>query len=213
MGRYIAACGGKSKQAMTLYRLNLRLSQEMFTVIICVEVALRNSINRHYTNIIGYDWLLNASETGGIFDNTACRETKRSIREEVRILGNRYTHDKLVAGLGFGFWRYLFAAHQYQYGGNSLLSIFPAKPRSTPQVQYNQRFVFNQLASLNSMRNRIAHHEPICFRPSSTIKDTTYTRQHYGAILQMFHWMGIDEASLLYGLDHINRICDEIDAL
>jgi len=26
-------------------------------------------------------------------------------------------------------------------------------------------------------------------------------------------WMTIDEAALLYGLDHINTVCNEIDAL
>lgn len=26
-------------------------------------------------------------------------------------------------------------------------------------------------------------------------------------------WMQIDEAALLYGLDHINRICNDIDDL
>jgi hypothetical protein len=42
INRYLMACEGRSKKAMTLYRLNLRLSQEMFTIISCFEVALRN---------------------------------------------------------------------------------------------------------------------------------------------------------------------------
>ena len=48
MNRYLMACNGRSKKAMTLYRLNLRLSQEMFTIISCFEVALRNAIDTHY---------------------------------------------------------------------------------------------------------------------------------------------------------------------
>ena len=50
MSRYLTACGGNSKKAMTLYRLNLRVSQEFFTVISCFEVSLRNTIDRHYTS-------------------------------------------------------------------------------------------------------------------------------------------------------------------
>ena len=42
MSRYLAACGGNSKKAMTLYRFNLRASQEFFTVICCFEVTLRD---------------------------------------------------------------------------------------------------------------------------------------------------------------------------
>ncbi len=213
MSRYLAACGGNSKRAMTLYRLNLRLSQEMFTVISCFEVSLRNGINVHYSATLGHDWLLQNAQPNGCFDNWNCRQTAQAIQEEVRSLGARYAHDKVVAGLGFGFWRFLFAPQQYQSAGNNLLRIFPSKPISTAQTQYNQRFVFNQLAKLNEVRNRIAHHEPICFLPSQPIKDTTYARQHYGLILQLFQWMNIDESALLYGLDHINRVCEDIDAL
>jgi hypothetical protein len=32
-------------------------------------------------------------------------------------------------------------------------------------------------------------------------------------ILQLFQWMQIDESALLYGLDHINTVCNEIDNL
>ena len=39
------ACGGDTRRAMTLYRYNLKLSQEMFTLISCFEVALRNRID------------------------------------------------------------------------------------------------------------------------------------------------------------------------
>ena len=35
MGRYLVASGGDTRKAMTLYRKNLRLSQELFTVISC----------------------------------------------------------------------------------------------------------------------------------------------------------------------------------
>ncbi len=45
------------------------------------------------------------------------------------------------------------------------------------------------------------------------MKNTTYARQHYNLILQLFQWMQIDEAALLYGLDHINTVCNEIDNL
>ncbi len=45
MRRYVNACGGDTRKAMALYRYNLRLSQEMFTIISCYEVALRNAIH------------------------------------------------------------------------------------------------------------------------------------------------------------------------
>ena len=198
---------------MTLYRKNLRLSQELFTVISCYEIALRNGIDKLYCNQHGIDWLRDSAAIGGIFDTPNCHRTKNIITRAVTKLSRHYTPAKLLAEMDFGFWRYLFAQPQFHAGGQVLLNVFPAKPSSTPAIQYNHTFVFNQLGQINELRNRIAHHEPICFIPGQAIKDTTYARQHYNLILQLFQWMSIDEAALLYGLDHITTVCNEIDAL
>ena len=213
MNRYLIACNGDTKKAMTLYRLNLRLSQELFTVISCFEIALRNAIDKHCTRNIGMDWLQKGISTGGIFDNKQCRVTANNINDAIVKLGSNNTHNKLVAELGFGFWRYIFAQNQFTATGRTLLKIFPAKPTSTATAQYNQTFVFNQLAQINNLRNRIAHHEPICFLNNQNVKDTTYVRQHYGLIKLLFQWMTIDESALLYGLDHIGDVCSKIDLL
>ncbi len=213
MSRYLAACGGNTKKAMTLYRRNLQLSQELFTVISCFEITLRNAIDKQCTISLGSDWLRNAANTGGVFDNYNCRSTKANIADALSNLHAHYTHNKLVAELGFGFWRYMFASHQFNATGRVLLPIFPARPTSTPAIQYNHTYVFNQLAQINKIRNRIAHHEPICFSQGHPAKDTRYVRQHYAIILQLFQWMSIDVGALLYGLDHINTVCGEVDAL
>ena len=213
MSRYLQACDNNSRKAMTLYRKNLRLSQELFTIISCFEIALRNKIDQHYQRSYGPHWLQDAASTGGFFDNRKCRITAKTIRDEIVNLNHLYSHPKLVAALGFGFWRYLFSSHQYRAGGQSLLQIFSSRPTSSRHQQYNASFVFNQLMQVNHIRNRLAHHEPVCFIPRQAIKDTTYARQHHGLILQLFQWMSINEAALLYGMDHIVAVCDEIDNL
>jgi Abi-like protein len=212
MSRYLWACSGNTRKAMTLYRKNLQLTQELFTVISCFEIALRNAIDARCVLRFGSDWLKEGAANGGIFDNNNCQKTKQSINETIRKL-HTYGHNKLVAELGFGFWRYMFASRLYNATERILLQIFPSKPTSTPTLQYNNAYVFNQLSQLNDIRNRMAHHEPICFSPGQPVKNTTYARQHYNIIIQLFQWMQIDEAALLYGLDHINSVCDEIDRL
>lgn len=212
MTRYLLACGGNTRKAMTLYRKNLLLTQELFTVISCFEVAIRNAIDATVTLSLGNDWLRNSASPTGVFDTPRCHLTSANINDAIRKL-HRYSHYKLVAELGFGFWRFMFAQNQFNATSRILLSVFPSKPVSTPAIQYNNTYIFNQLAQLNKIRNRMAHHEPICFLPGQAIKDTTYARQHYNLILQLFQWMQIDEASLLYGLDHINTVCNEIDNL
>lgn len=211
MSRYLVATNN-TKRAMTLYRKNLRLSQELFTIISCFEVAVRNAIDRQCTNTFGNDWLRDGAAVGGIFDNQRCYYTKKSINDAIGNL-RVYSHQKLVAELGFGFWRFMFAAQQYNATSRVLLGIFPSKPISTPAIQYNHTYIFNQMANINDIRNRIAHHEPVCFLPGQPVKSANYARQHYNLILQLFQWMQVDEAALLYGIDHINTICNEIDAL
>ena len=61
MSRYLNACVNDTRKAMTLYRLNLKLSQELFTIVSCFEVALTNAIDRHYTILKGPDWLIDSA--------------------------------------------------------------------------------------------------------------------------------------------------------
>jgi hypothetical protein len=83
MGRYVMACDGNTRKAMTLYRKNLQLTQELFTVIGCFEVALRNAIDAAITPTLGDDWLKTASAQGGVFDTPKCRITRDNIREAI----------------------------------------------------------------------------------------------------------------------------------
>jgi hypothetical protein len=119
----------------------------------------------------------------------------------------------LIAELDFGFWRYTFARHQFYAGGQSLLAIFPAKPLSTMAHKYNHTYIFSELEKINILRNRLAHHEPICFVPDNAVKDTFFSRERYEIILRLFHWMQIDETALLYGIDHVDALLRRIDEL
>lgn len=212
LARYVKACAGNTRKAMTLYRLNLRLSQELFTLIGCFEVAYRNAIDRHYMIRNGTDWLRDSARAGGMFNNQLCGKTPHIIAAGERNL-TVYSHSQLVTAMAFGFWRYLFARHQFRSGGQSLLAVFPSKPKSNPTLNYNNHFFFIQLEKVTVLRNRLAHHEPVCFQIGTHIKDTRYARQNYAFILQLFQWMDIHETSLLYGLDHICELCDRMDKL
>ena len=215
MNRYLAACGGDSRKAMTLYRYNLQLSQETFTIISCFEVALRNAIDEKLTPSMGAEWLKDSIMPGGAFASPILHKTHDIIDRAYHKLltDNLYSHSKLLASLEFGIWKYMFSPVQYRVTGRTLLSIFPNKARSTPQVQYNHSYIFNELDKINTLRNRIAHHEPICFLLQQPVIDTVFILNEYQKIQTLFSWMGIDSQSLLYGLDHVKRVCDKIDKL
>ena len=215
MGRYLAACGGDTRKAMTLYRYNLQISQEMFTIVSCFEISLRNAIDRKLTENLGAEWLKDSIYGNGVFTQPILKKTRDIITFAHRKLqqSQTYTHSKLLAEMEFGIWKYMFSPIQYRVTGRNLLSIFPNKPRSSREMQYNQTYVFNELDKVNSLRNRIAHHETICFATNTSTIDTSYVINIYSKIKTLFSWMGIESSSLLYGLDHIDRVCSQINQL
>lgn len=215
MRRYLNVCDGDKRKAQTLYRLNLRLSQEMFTVISCYEVALRNAIDRIMTSSLGKDWLRDAILPGGIFDNPLLSSTVRIMYRAYNelITNGKYSSSKMLSAMEFGIWKYMFSAPQYRATGRRLLQIFPNKPKSSAKIQLNNQYIFNELDAINRVRNRIAHHEPICFLYGQETVSTAYLQNCYKRIITLFSWMDIDTKSLLYGLDHVQNLSRKIDMI
>ena len=73
--------------------------------------------------------------------------------------------------------------------------------------------LLNELDKVNTMRNRIAHHEPVCFYLQDPVIDTSHVLGIYLKMQRLFAWMGIDSRSLLYGLDHVQQVCKQINEL
>ena len=128
MRKYLLACNNDSKKAMTLYRYNLKLSQEMFTLISCFEVALRNKIDKQLTANLGNDWLRDAViPNGRLYYDLRVEKTRKIIEKAYNELmrSNAYSHSKLLSEMEFGVWKYMFSNVVYALMGQSLLHIFP----------------------------------------------------------------------------------------
>ena len=65
---------------------------------------------------------------------------------------------------------------------------------------------------INSLRNRIAHHEPICFGAGNTI-DTTYARAHYKEMTDILGCMNIDSVELFAGHTDVLEEANYIDSI
>jgi len=187
----------------------------MFTIVSCFEVALRNAIDSLLVPTLGRDWLKDSVQDDGMFSNGRMNETRKIIEKAYNRLNRQgiYSHSKLIAEMEFGVWKYMYSSLQYRATGQCLLRAFPNKPRSSVGAQYNNTYIFNELDKVNSLRNRIAHHEPICFRLHASEIDTSYIVNEYQKIQTLFSWMGIDSRSMLYGLDHVQNVCSKINAL
>ena len=212
MRKYLQACNNESKRAMTLYRYNLKLSQEMFALISCFEVTLRNRIDKEMKAHFGNDWLRDLVLPGGAFyANPRVDKTYKIIKKAYDGLNaaGTYSHSKLLSEMEFGVWKYMFNNLQYGLCGRHLLHIFPNKPTSTRTNRIDNSRIFLELDYINNIRNRIAHHEPIYFGFPICV-DTTYALNNYTRMMTLFQWMGIDANDFLYGIDHVGRECGKI---
>ena len=103
--RYVSACSNKKQKAMVLYRYNIKLSQEIFALISCFEVSLRNKIDLEMRAHFGRDWLRDLVLPGGRFDtDSRVAGTKKIIDNAYSNLlrNNNYSNTKLLAEMEFG---------------------------------------------------------------------------------------------------------------
>lgn len=195
LNKYYNACSGNTMKALTLYRYNIRLCQKFYGILNIFEIVLRNAINDHYKNVFSDpDWIKNQLGKGGMLENIPQRSEVLRIIQELASQG-RYTNDRVVSSVSFGFWTHLFTRQPYRLGGQNLLKVFPNR---TPGL--GQRMIFNELMSIKTFRNRIAHHEAICFN-SLGIIDITATQDKYQLILKYVQFLGYNSNHLFWGID------------
>jgi len=205
MRKYQNACAGDKRKTMQLYRYNLRLCQRFYGVLNLLEVMLRNAINEHY---IAYysdpDWIVNQADSGKLleYNKDEIRQTEAGYRRR-----GIYNNDKMVASLTMGFWTKLFSKKRYKRGGKTLLQIFPNKRKGK-----NQADIYKDLTHIREFRNRIAHHEPICFDGIGNIS-TAFARSHYQLICEYIGYMGQQPDNVIRWTEKPDKILNQIDSI
>jgi Abi-like protein len=202
LGRYQTATQGNKIKAIKLYKYNLRLSQALFGAISMLEIALRNAIDQHYQKQLNQsDWLKDSIQSTGLFYDPTLKnkigrfEQAEKVKSTINAVGKNYSHDRVVAGLSFGFWRFMFSGIQFRAFGDTLLRIFPNRPKGI-----NQKNIYQKLTEINNLRNRIAHHEPICF-DSNNNPSVQYSQTHYQDILDLLEWLDYPATQVLDSLE------------
>ena len=148
---YIIRAGGSRVNAILLYERNIALSEALYGVIQGIEIALRNVLHRQ----------LSSSPYGAMWFDTAplgSTQAARVIEAKAKLFrdGCGLTPGALVAELSFGFWTALLAK-----GYEKTLWV-PHLYRAFPHAGNKNRFdIHEQLVEIRTLRNRIAHHEPI----------------------------------------------------
>ena len=208
LNKYLKACNGDTTAALTLYRHNVKLCQKCYGILNIFEIVLRNAINEHYkAHFSDPEWIRHQLVPGGMLENHPQRQSILKIISDLDAIG-KYTNDRVVSSVTFGFWTHLFSRRPFALGGQSLLQVFPARTKGL-----GQRAIYNELQDVKTFRNRIAHHEAICFDTAGA-KNTAQVRANYALDIKYIQFLGYQETPLYYGLDILpDKILQKIDSL
>lgn len=153
---YVRLAAGSESSALDLYVKNLDLSAGLHRLISVAEVILRNALDVELTRWTSPDeWMIAGRPR---LSSRALQELAQA-KERLSREGHEASHDRIVAGVGLGFWTYLMArAHESTLWVPALRHAFPhLRPRS-------RHVAFAQALRMLKLRNRIAHHEKVITR-------------------------------------------------
>jgi hypothetical protein len=148
---------GSHHAALALYLWNRDASAALFNDLALVEVILRNALASRLRETYGDDWW--QQERGPSPPLTA--RHRQDIREALARVararsGGPPATGQVVAELSLGFWRFLLTnTYRGTLWPRSLVQAFPHLP------ERDRDTVSREVASMNRLRNRIAHLEPV----------------------------------------------------
>ncbi len=160
---YIARAGGSRAKAILIYERNTALSEALYGVTQAAEVGLRNSIHRVLCTAYGPMW----------FDNFTLEDIQAekitAAKYEISHNGRCVTPGGVVAELNLGFWTSLISTrYEKSLWVPHLHKAFPHavvekrdKDGIVSIASISRSEIFDQLERIRTLRNRIAHHEPI----------------------------------------------------
>lgn len=145
--RYLKAAGQDVPRALELYEYNVHLSEAVYGILHGLEVAVRNA--EHHALTAGYK---TQAWYGHIVISPYWQEQIEKARAKPGVSNKP---GKIVAELSFGFWIELLqqSNHMDLWVKGKLHSAFPN--------QKQRKLIHKRLKTIQLLRNRISHHEPI----------------------------------------------------
>ena len=148
--RYLAATNNNLAASVALYEQNVAVSEAVFGLLHGLEVAIRNGMHDALTVHYGTQrWFQSAAVPLTLYGQD---KVAAAIRDAG---GPSASPGKVVAEFTFGFWTNL-AARSYHW---TLWQ--PCLHRAFPAVRLARPEIHTRLESIRTLRNRIAHHEPV----------------------------------------------------
>jgi len=170
--RYLEWAGGDRQRALELYALNTRVSEALYTPLQLLEVVLRNRIHTVMSATGGARWF----EQEGLLAIEHQRQQLAKAVEDLQKERKELTAGRIVAALSFSFWTAMLSPAYEDLWQVSLHQI----ARRADGKGLRRRDLSSPLTPIRTLRNRVAHHEPIIQWNLS---------RHYENILQIIRWL------------------------
>lgn len=213
ISRYLAATANNNQRAIKLYKHNLKISQSFYNILSILEVVLRNKISEKLSSHFSDpDWIITQKTgfmvhprlshihpvTGRMVHNHFLKKSVEKAEDKLTRRGVTITTGKIIADQNFGFWTELFERTFYIILSGVPIQIFNHLPAGTSRVD-----ILNRLSKIRKFRNRISHHEPICF--NATTIDFTYAEDVYNTIIELLNWIDPNLTKFTADIDQVTK--------
>lgn len=148
---YVKRAGHHRNYAVQLYLYNARLAKSILFPLHIMEVTLRNGIDAVLSSQFGVKWPHEQS-----FRQLLTVESNNSLQKAINRFPKRIpSKDEVISELSLDFWSNLFRDNYDRSLWQTNMSVL------FPNGKITRAAFLPTIRELNSLRNRIAHHEPI----------------------------------------------------
>jgi hypothetical protein len=193
---YLRAMSNSRADALALYQWNFQISAALFVPLQMCEIAMRNGVAEALERVHGINW----PRSNGFIRSLPTPRDKRNYNAQIDLFNVARTHSttgKVIAEVRLAFWQQIFTAGQdHRLWIPHLRTVFPGISHSIP-VTAARANAYSSLYALRSLRNRIAHHEPI-FRRDIAVE--------YSRLRAMVSWRSLTAASWLDNIEGVTGL-------
>ena len=170
---YLRATGQDISKALELYEYNVHLSESLYGLLHGLEVTVRNAEHHALTAAFGTpSWFDSAPLSQYWRDQVTAAKAKPGVAGRP---------EKVISELTFGFWVDLLQAknHRRFWVNGKLYRAFPC-------ARLHRKVIHERLKTIQLLRNRISHHEPVL-----TVRNAVYngnTDITLPELIECVHW-------------------------
>ena len=142
---------------LNLYLWNATVSGALFFPMQLCEVVVRNAVSQAIASVYGENWPWNQTFVGSLANNE-----KQDLSKGIGTFEpSPSMTGRVVAAMTLNFWEKMFTArHDDRIWNQNLRVVFPNLDPGLTVAQARER-IYGFMNDVRTLRNRIAHHEPI----------------------------------------------------